>query len=393
GQFLAVVTLALAGVVLAAFAYGERDLSRFLLGRGEIGLPGAIGSILLGWSVVLSRPQDPLLRPLVSANLGGKLLRWLVPLALLAPVGLISLVRVQAQFDTPGILAMLAISFSVVLLAGLIYASRQVDLFATRGRLAEDQASRATDTLTQVAPVVSDLVDTLHLVSVKRVHRVEIATRHIPALGFLAGDSLTVFPIGNDDIGLVMVDAAGHGAGPALHSLRIRDCLSQSMRLGASPAVAIEELRWLVTTSDTTATAAVVRVDGLTGRVIYALAGHPPPLVDRNGRFEQEQAGGPLLHPQARGEWVDRVVPLDTGNHFVVFTDGVADVFTSSTGHDEFTSLSGYLSHHPPRSGEELADSCIDFSSKRARVDDAAVAVVSLGPPDGRGFSPSRIGV
>jgi len=377
GQSLAAIGGVLAAFILVAFAYGDRGLATFPFDGAEMGLPGALGTILVSAAAFFARPQDPLLRPLVSANLGGELLRWLVPIALLVPGALVGTVRVQARFDTPGILALVTVAFTVLLLAGLLYASRRVDVYASRGRVAEEEASRATDALNQVAPVMVDLVEMLHSVSMPGAGRVDISTRHLPAVGLLAGDSLAVFQVRDQLIGIVMVDAAGHGARPALNSLRLRDCLAQSVREGASPAAAIASVTWLFETVETTATAAVALVDGDSGEVAYSLAGHPPPFVDRGGRFIQEPSGGSLLHAQADVGWVDRSVLLSPGDHFLLFTDGVADVFDEGEG-DDFEALAGLLHHIGPRSPDEIADACVDFANRRQRTDDAAVIVITL---------------
>jgi len=377
GQSLASVAAVLAAFVLTAFAYGDRNLSGFPFGSGEMGLPGAAGTLLLGAAVLFARPQDPLLRPLVSSDLGGELLRWLVPIALLVPLALVGTVRVQVRFGTPGILALVTVAFTVLLLAGLLYASRRVDVYASRGRTAEAEASRATDALNQVAPVMTDLVEVLHSVSMGGAGRVDISTRHLPAIGLLAGDSLAVFLVREQLIGIVMVDAAGHGARPALNSLRLRDCLSQCIREGASPAAAMAGVMWLFESVETTATAAVALVDGASGEITYSLAGHPPPFVDRGGSFNQEPSGGSLLHAQADVGWVDSSVLLTPGDHFLLFTDGVADVFDEDRG-DDFGALAGFLHHIGPRSPDEIADACVDFANRRQRTDDAAVIVVTL---------------
>jgi len=373
GQVLVALAAVMAAFVLTAFAYGDRDLLKFPFGMG---VPGAAGTLLAAAAVFFARPQDPLLRPLVSADLGGEVLRWLVPMALLVPAGLVGAVRVQDAFNTPATLSLIAVSFTVVLLGGLLYASRRVDLYAARGRVAENEASRATDALKQVAPVVSDLVEVLNAASIDRAGKVSVSTRHVPATGLLAGDSLAVFMVRDETIGIVMVDAAGHGAGPALHSLRLRDALSHSLRRGASPATAIGEVKWLFDAVETTATAAVALVDCETGIVTYSLAGHPPPFVDRKGNLSQEAPGGSLLHARTEGGWTDRTVPLALGEHMVLFTDGVADVFEDDNG-DDFEALASFLRHVGPRSPGELADACVDFATERRRTDDAAVVVIT----------------
>jgi hypothetical protein len=377
GHTLAGIGGVWAAFILLAFGYGDRGLAEFPFRGEEMGLPGAFAVLLLGTAVLFARPQDPLLRPLVSANLGGELLRWLVPIAFLVPAALVGTVRVQARFGTPGILAMVTVAFTVLLLAGLLYASRRVDVYASRGRVAEEEASRATDALNQVAPVMADLVEMLHSVSMGGAGRVDISTRHLPAVGLLAGDSVAVFPVRDQLLGIVMVDAAGHGARPALNSLRLRDCLAQCVRDGASPAAAIAGVTWLFESVETTATVAVALVDGDSGEVTYSLGGHPPPFVGRGGRFIQEPSGGSLLHAQADVGWDDRSVLLSPGDYFLLFTDGVADVFDEGEG-DDFEALAGFLHHIGPRSPDEIADACVDFANRRQRTDDAAVIVITL---------------
>ncbi|HKY47194.1 MAG TPA: hypothetical protein VJQ79_04330, partial [Acidimicrobiia bacterium] len=222
GQSLAAIAGVLASFILVAFAYGDRGLAMFPFEGEEMGLPSTMGTILLSAAAFFARPQDPMLRPLVSANLGGELLRWLVPIAFLIPAALVGTVKVQARFGTPGILAFITVAFTVLLLAGLLYASRRVDIYASRERMAAEEASRATDALKQVAPVMTDLVEILHSVPIGGVGRVAISTRHLPAVGLLAGDSLAVFLVRDRLLGIVMVDAAGHGGGPALNSVRLR---------------------------------------------------------------------------------------------------------------------------------------------------------------------------
>ncbi len=68
---------------------------------------------------------------------------------------------------------------------------------------------------------------------------------------------------------------------------------------------------------------------------------------------------------------------LDPGDHFLLFTDGVADVFEEHRGAD-FEALAGLLQHIGPRSADEIADACVDFANRRQRTDDAAVIVVTL---------------
>ena len=377
---------ALAGViiltVLVGTAYGDSDAAGFPFDLAEAAILLAVSAFLMVLAVLSSRPAEGLLRPMITDGAGGVLLRRLVPAVLLLPPTLIGLLVLRARFDVPGILAVMAVAFTVVMLAGLFATAREIDRLYGGQQHALEQADRATAALTQVAPVISDLDRALSLVEVNQVDRIRVAARYSASTGLLAGDSLAVFPIGVTAIGVVLVDAAGHGAQPALQALRLRDSLAQAIRLDFAPHEAISSVAWLVDGPADMATVAVAVADGSTGKVKVALAGHPPPLLDHKGHMSQLPTGGPLLHRDVSGTWWSEELELVEGDRLVLFTDGVADVFPRAAHGDGFQELAAFLQRLGPADVETTADACMSFASRdQGRSDDRAVVVLEVSPP------------
>ncbi len=381
GQGATVAGGIITAIVLVGFAYGDRDAGGFPLGGPEATIPSAIASLLLVGAVLCSRPGQGLMRPVVSSGVGGVLLRRIVPLVLLAPAILIGLLVFRTRFDAPGTLALVAVTFTATMAAGLIALARSLDRFHTNHLLALEQADRATTALTQVAPVITDLDRVLSLIEVERMGRIQVAARYSAASGMLAGDSMAVFPIDDSEVGLVMVDGAGHGAQPALQALRLRDSLVQAIRLGVTPAEAISSATWLVDGPGDMATVAVMVADTTTGKVRLSLAGHPPPLLDRGVQVSPLEVGGPLLHPEVAGRWTDQELELLPGHKLIFFTDGIADVFPRGADVDGITELASLLQRLGPASADTAADACLGFAAREVgRRDDRAVVVLAIVP-------------
>jgi serine phosphatase RsbU (regulator of sigma subunit) len=375
------VTVALAGVialiVLVGFVYGDRDSARLPFGLTETAISSAIAGLILVAAVLTARPGEGFLRHLVSQGVGGVLLRRLVPAVLLVPPFLVGLLVFRARFDVPGILALIAVAFTAVMLGGLLATARELDRFHLSQQSALEQASRATTALTQAAPVITHLERALSLVEIHQVGTIEAAARYSAADGLVAGDSLAVFPIGSEDLGVVMVDAAGHGAQPALHALRLRDSLAQALRLGVAPGEAIASIAWLVDGPGDMATVAVAVADGQSGRIRLALGGHPPPFLEHHGGVSPLGQGGPLLHPEVQGHWEDQTVELSLGDRLILYTDGIADVFSTSPQGDGLEELADFIRKMGPADADSTAAACLAYADRNGqRQDDRAVVVL-----------------
>jgi PAS domain S-box-containing protein len=158
--------------------------------------------------------------------------------------------------------------------------------------------------------------------------RVQFAA-HYRTSRHAGGDYYDVIPIDAHRIALVVVDVSGHGARAAIVMAMIRAVIHTDCGPLSDPAAVLQRLnrhfRYLWDTAmHATAIAAVLDVER--GVIQLSSAGHPAPLVIRDGQVAPFPAvNGPLLF---WGELADPVVVeerLQRGDRVVFYTDGITD--------------------------------------------------------------------
>jgi sigma-B regulation protein RsbU (phosphoserine phosphatase) len=168
----------------------------------------------------------------------------------------------------------------------------------------------------------------------------------------VAGRSLTAESVGGDafdfiaypdaQLGLSISDAKGKGLPAALlalaHQAMLHALVSVELRLRATFS-RISDLLARSVPSGNFITTFYGIVDVTERRMVYANAGHPPPLLVRaNGATELLAVTGPALgFPQA-GPIREAYAAFGPGDGLVLFTDGVTDVGASP---DEFFDVAG----------------------------------------------------
>jgi PAS domain S-box-containing protein len=158
--------------------------------------------------------------------------------------------------------------------------------------------------------------------------RVRFAAHYRTSL-HAGGDYYDVIPIDAHRIALVVVDVSGHGASAAIVMAMIRAVIHTDCGPLADPAAVMQHLnrhfRYLWDTA-MYATAIVAVLDVERGVIRLSSAGHPPPLVIREGQVAPFPAiNGPLLF---WGEIAEPVVVeerLRPGDRVVFYTDGITD--------------------------------------------------------------------
>ena len=143
------------------------------------------------------------------------------------------------------------------------------------------------------------------------------------------GDYYDVIPIDAHRIALVVVDVSGHGARAAIVMAMIRAVIHTDCGPLADPAAILQHLnrhfRYLWDTSMyATAIAAVLDVER--GVIRLSSAGHPPPLLIREGQVAPFPAiNGPLLFWDELADPVVVEERLQPGDRVVFYTDGITD--------------------------------------------------------------------
>ena len=157
----------------------------------------------------------------------------------------------------------------------------------------------------------------------------DAAARYLPARDEVGGDWYDVIDLPGGQVGLAIGDVAGHGLRAASLMGQLRAGLRAYALDGHSPGDTLKRLdRMLQTISGRgMATAAYAIVDPATGTLRYASAGHPPPVVVRDGRdarLLEVTAAPPLgsLPFSSFPEVQDRLAANDT---ILLYTDGLIE--------------------------------------------------------------------
>ncbi len=141
----------------------------------------------------------------------------------------------------------------------------------------------------------------------------------------VGGDFYDVARIDDELLGLALGDVAGKGMPAALLMsgalMALRSQMGNSRRLPEIVA-AVNELLARDTRAEEYASLICCRLDLEEYVLCYVNAGHPPPLLLRNGRFTVLDTGGMPLGIRTGMTFDEGVIPLESGDLIVFRTDG-----------------------------------------------------------------------
>jgi len=193
------------------------------------------------------------------------------------------------------------------------------------------------------------------------------------------GDYYDFLPSSDGRIGIVVADASGHGAPAAVLMAMLRVLLHVEPLVSGAPEKLLARVNAQL--AGTLApgrfvTASVAWLEPLSGRIVYSLAGHPPPWIVRGGVHRAERLianGGPPLGLFGDAHFERGEAVLWPGDTLVFHTDGLTEAMgptnelygesrlarslASADGQDLFsmrTALLASVDRH--RAGAALAD-------------------------------------
>jgi hypothetical protein len=158
----------------------------------------------------------------------------------------------------------------------------------------------------------------------------EIAVRYQPAATqhLVGGDWYDAVALPSGQLLLVVGDIAGHGIPVVTGMISMRNALRGLAMTGAPPA---QLLAWL----NTSAAALPERISGTvlcgvydppTATLVWARAGHLPPLLVRDGEASLlPLPAGPLLGAFSSPSYEEQTLRLAPGDRLVLFTDGLVE--------------------------------------------------------------------
>lgn len=215
--------------------------------------------------------------------------------------------------------------------------------------------------------------------------RFQMAGSWRPALG-VGGDCYDAFTFGPDIVGLTVADVAGKGVPAALVMSSLQAAVRAFAR-DAAPADAVcasvNRLLCGHMVPGRFATLCYVRLDGDANRLVYANAGHNPPLLVRaNGEIVRLSSGGTVLGVFPDASYRGDELPLACGDRLVLYTDGITEARSAEDEEFGDARLAAGLHAHraldAPALHARLLEMVTSFTGGVFQ-DDATLIVVAVG--------------
>lgn len=145
----------------------------------------------------------------------------------------------------------------------------------------------------------------------------------------VGGDYFDVLPFEDEAMGICIADVAGKGMPAALLMSNLQAAVRGISSSSLSPSLLCARLNSVVfknTASDRFITFFYAQLDGTSGSLQYANAGHNAPFViHRDGTHARLAEGGSVLGVFAEQKFSFATVQLVPGDRLILFTDGVTE--------------------------------------------------------------------
>ncbi len=145
----------------------------------------------------------------------------------------------------------------------------------------------------------------------------------------VAGDFYDVFPLPDNRWGLAVADVSGKGAPAALYMAMTRSLIRAEARNNPSPAMTLTRVNRLLLAQSIPGMFVTVFygvLDPVSRSLIYANAGHDPPLLHQaTSEIEELSSTGPLLGVFEELTLREATLNLKRGDAVVAYTDGFTD--------------------------------------------------------------------
>ena len=234
-------------------------------------------------------------------------------------------------------------------------------------REARAQLASQLDALNQELEMARQIQLAILPHSIPQLPGLEIAARYSPMTS-VAGDFYDFIQIDGNHIGILIADVSGHGLPSALIASMIQVALVGQAPNAAEPAKVLAGLNRALCGkfSMNFVTAAYVYLDLEKDLMRYSGAGHPPVLRWRNsdGKTTKLLENGIVLGMIDEAEYSALEIPLETGDRYVLYTDGIPEAANAGQVEYGFDRFMEYIATHHAVPANEFADNfCAELAA------------------------------
>lgn len=217
----------------------------------------------------------------------------------------------------------------------------------------------------------------------------KIAGKYQPAWdeAQVGGDFYDYFDLGGGVFGVAIGDVSGKGLDAAVHTAIVKYSFQAYLRDGLGPAEAllrmsealVERTKRGEVPDNIFITMFCAIVDSNTGRMVYANAGHEPPVkLSSGGDTIMLNSTGPILGILTGLDYEEQEITLDPGDVLALYTDGITEARTEGNLFGQ-TGLVDTVQSCTKESPQQIAERIHEQASAHARgivQDDIAIVII-----------------
>lgn len=250
--------------------------------------------------------------------------------------------------------------------------------------------SRTAHTLAQELAMAGQIQSSLLPENVPEMAGWQVAARLVAARE-TSGDFYDFIPVGDKNWALVIADVADKGMGAALFmtltSTLIRNFAARYPTLPALTMDAVNDRILSDTHGNMYVTAFFGVLEPHTGRLRYANAGHPPPILVKNQRGKPVDRLGPTgmaLGVLEKFHWKQKLASLVPGDVLFLYTDGILEALNEQGQYFGEQRLREVLLAHVGLPAGEILEAILNevlrYTAASPRQDDIALVVITRKP-------------
>jgi phosphoserine phosphatase RsbU/P len=205
-----------------------------------------------------------------------------------------------------------------------------------------------------------------------------VAVRFVPMTS-VAGDFYDFVVADGAQAGLLIADVSGHGVPAALIASMVKLAATSQRSNAADPARLLAGMNAALcgNTQEQFVTAAYVHLDAGSRTFRYSAAGHPAMLLLRHGEVTEIVENGLILAAFDSATYTETTRPLERGDRFLLYTDGVVEAANAqgdSFGQDALSAMLRQTAEHPPAAASDQIVSAVQRWSA-SQEDDLTVLI------------------
>ncbi len=238
----------------------------------------------------------------------------------------------------------------------------------------------------QQLAVARDIQMSLLPKKVPETESLEISSYFNPA-DEVGGDYYDYFLLGEEQIGIVVADVSGHGPSAALVMTMVKGILHSITQKFESTDRILSEVNSIlsrIAPTEMFVTMMFLVFDFKKNLLRYSSAGHNPLLFyeSKAKSCRAVELRGPALGISSLSSYNEKEIPLDSGDLFFIYTDGVTEAFSEQMEMFEekrlLQAVEEVALQHAGDTIEHVKNKLHEFTNKAPQSDDVAMIAVKV---------------